>query len=369
MGAFLLLTGPVLMPETLFRPPLLTFPEQEKNPLSIRAKALIFADPLSSRILDDIERIAPSIAPVLINGETGTGKELVARHVHQVSGRSGPFVAVNCGAISETLAEAELFGHEAGAYTGAAGSRTGWFEAAHKGTLFLDEIGDLPLPLQVKLLRVLQEHEVVRVGARKPIAIDIRLVAATNVDLAQAVQAGHFRQDLYYRLNVVNLKIPALRQRIGDIQPLAEYFLKVYAQKLGLKIPRLSTTSIQALQAYSWPGNIRELENVMHFALLIAASDLILPEHLKFTGDAFNPTSAPNPNDQNPWSIIEQQVATLLKQPAEDLFQSLEALIVHTAYRHSRYNQVRSAELLGVTRNVLRTLLKRHGLLTDQQPA
>lgn len=354
------------MPPSLLTPPLLTFPEQEKNPLSIRAKALIFADPQSSRILDDVERIAPSIAPVLINGETGTGKELVARHVHQKSGRSGPFIAVNCGAISETLAEAELFGHEAGAYTGAVGSRTGWFEAANRGTLFLDEIGDLPLPLQVKLLRVLQEHEVVRVGARKPIPIDVRLVAATNLDLAQAVQAGHFRQDLYYRLNVVNLKIPALRQRLGDILPLAEYFVKLYAQKLNFRIPKISPAAIQALQAYGWPGNIRELENVMHFALLITSGEFILPEHLKFTGDPLNFRS-PEPVDSSPMAIIEQQLLNLLKQPGPELYQSLEALIVKTAYRHSRFNQVRSAEQLGVTRNVLRTLLKRHGLLSEQE--
>ncbi|HSC79223.1 MAG TPA: sigma 54-interacting transcriptional regulator [Chitinolyticbacter sp.] len=347
-------------------PPLLTFPDAEKNsPLSIRAKALVFADPQSRRVLAEVERVAPSEAPVLVHGETGTGKELVARHVHHISGRRGPFVAVNCGAISENLAEAELFGHEAGAYTGAVGSRTGWFEAANGGTLFLDEIGDLPLALQVKLLRVLQEREVVRVGARKPTPIDVRLVAATNVDLAQAVQAGHFRQDLYYRLNVVGITIPPLRQRQGDILPLAEYFLGIYAQKLGLGIPAISDASSEALKRYSWPGNIRELENVIHFALLVSSGQAIHPQHLRFTGDVLGGTSD-TPTATNPLAAIEHHLRQLFSRPGEHLFDDLEALIVRSAYTHTRYNQVRSAELLGVTRNVMRTLLKRYELLPDQ---
>ncbi|MGL4605405.1 MAG: sigma-54 interaction domain-containing protein, partial [Iodobacter sp.] len=243
--------------------PLLTFPDQIHNPLSIRARALVFADPQSRHLLQEAEQVAPSEAPVLIHGETGTGKELVARHIHLISGRKGPFVALNCGAISETLAESELFGHEAGAFTGATGSKAGWFEAANGGTLFLDEIGDLPLTLQVKLLRVLQEHEVVRVGARKPTPIHIRLVAASNVNLAEAVKAGHFRQDLFYRLNVVSLTIPPLRQRPADIQPLADYFLNLYAKKTGFSVPVLTETSLLALHHYHWPGNIRELENIM----------------------------------------------------------------------------------------------------------
>ncbi|UXY16080.1 sigma 54-interacting transcriptional regulator [Chitiniphilus purpureus] len=355
------------MPETS-SPPLLTFPEAERNsPLSIRAKALVFADPHSRRVLAEVERIAPSEAPVLVHGETGTGKELVARHVHHISGRRGPFLAVNCGAISENLAEAELFGHEAGAYTGAVGSRAGWFESANGGTLFLDEIGDLPLALQVKLLRVLQEREVVRVGARKPTPIDVRLVAATNVDLAQAVQAGHFRQDLYYRLNVVGITIPPLRQRQGDILPLAEYFLGIYAQKLGLAVPQIGETSAEALKRYSWPGNIRELENVIHFALLVSSGREIRPEHLRLTSQ----TAAGREDDpgaaRSPLAVIEQQLRQLFAQPGGQLFSDLEGLIVRSAYQHTRYNQVRSAELLGVTRNVMRTLLKRYDLLPDQE--
>ena len=197
----------------------LTLPQSPSAPLSIRAKALVFHDPVSLQLLAQVERVACSDATALIIGETGTGKELVARHLHHCSGRQGPFVAVNCGAFSESLIDAELFGHESGAYTGATGARAGWFEAANGGTLFLDEIGDLPLALQVKLLRVLQERQVVRLGSRKAIPLDVRLVAATNIDLARAVEAQHFRADLYYRLSVATLVLPALRQRPGDILP------------------------------------------------------------------------------------------------------------------------------------------------------
>jgi len=212
------------------------------QPLSVRAKALVFSDPISKKLLEYIERIAPSEAPVLIGGETGTGKELVARHIHLLSGRKGPFLAVNCGAISDHLVESELFGHEAGSFTGAAGKREGWFEAANGGTLFLDEIGDLPLAMQVKLLRVLQEREVVRIGSRKAIPVDVRLVAATNVDLDHAVSAGHFRSDLLYRINIAHVRLPPLRVRPGDILPLAEYFLKSYSQRMGTTKPNFSST-------------------------------------------------------------------------------------------------------------------------------
>jgi len=213
---------------------MLTLPETVAGPLSVRAKALVFEDPLSRALLARIERIAPSDAPVLVTGETGTGKELVARQVHALSFRAArPFVAVNAGAFSESLAESELFGHEKGAFTGAHSAKAGWFEAAHGGTLFLDEIGDLPMPLQVKLLRVLQEQEVTRVGSRRAIPIDVRLIAATNVDLQAAIAAGQFREDLLYRLKVSSLSLPPLRDRPGDIPALAQHFLDRYARTRG----------------------------------------------------------------------------------------------------------------------------------------
>lgn len=197
---------------------LLTLPPSPALATSIRATAQVFEDPKSQALLAHLQQVAPSDASVLIIGETGTGKELVARHIHNLSARRNrPFVAVNCGAFSESLVEAELFGHEKGAFTGALSAKAGWFEEANGGTLFLDEIGDLPMAIQVKLLRVLQEREVVRLGSRKSIPIDVRVLAATNVQLEKAINAGHFREDLYYRLDVVNLELSPLRDRPGDI--------------------------------------------------------------------------------------------------------------------------------------------------------
>lgn len=376
------------------QPVLLSLEGGNAQPLSVRAKALVFSDPVSAKLLEYIERIAPSDAPVLINGETGTGKELVARHIHLLSGRKGPFLAVNCGAISDQLAESELFGHEAGSFTGAVGKREGWFEAANEGTLFLDEIGDLPLPMQVKLLRVLQEKEIVRIGSRKSIPINVRLVVATNVDLDYAVTAGHFRRDLLYRINIAQVKLPPLRERPGDVLPLAEHFLKTYTQRMGYRQPQFSASAIELLLTYSWPGNIRELENVVHFALLVSSGDKIEPAHLKVTG-GWN-TGAQNQNHQallsanqqntprdaqitqppvtqnssgggdDPMTAIAKQLRRLFTEYGDGQhFDNLESLIVHEAFAFARNNQVHTSALLGISRNVMRTLLKRHGLLVD----
>lgn len=336
--------------------------------VTIRAKALVFVDPVSREIHKYLEHVAPSEAPVLIIGETGTGKELVARHIHELSGRKGPFVAVNCGAISETLADSELFGHETGAFTGATMRREGWFESANGGTLFLDEIGDLPLALQVKLLRVLQEREVVRLGSRKSIPVDIRLVAATNVDLADAVSAGLFRLDLLYRLNIAQLRLPPLRERPKDILPLAVHFLGVYSQRLKRARPEISEAAGLALESYSWPGNIREVENVIHFALLVARESEIRPEHLKLNGisSAGAQNAGVGTPKLTPIERITSGLQALLEEPGDNLFNELERLIVDEAFRRSRYNQVRAASALGISRNVLRTLLKKHGYLSDK---
>jgi DNA-binding NtrC family response regulator len=363
-------------------PVLLAFENGAPQPLSIRARALVFSDPASQKLLEYIERLAPSEAPVLINGETGTGKELVARHIHQVSGRKGPFLAVNCGAISENLAESELFGHEAGSFTGAAGRREGWFESANGGTLFLDEIGDLPLPLQVKLLRVVQEREVVRVGARKPLPVDVRLITATNVDLDQAVAAGHFRRDLHYRLNIAQVKLPPLRERLNEIIPLARHFIGLYAHKMGIEVPALTPASEKILLHYPWQGNIRELENVVHFALLIAPGPEIRPEHLKITfasaPAATHGESVPReipalraeePSAPSPDKIlggITEHLRQMFAHSTPRLFDRVEGLIVQEAFQHAGRNQVHAAALLGVTRNVMRTLLKRYGLIGGQ---
>jgi DNA-binding NtrC family response regulator len=334
---------------------------------SSAAKALICADPASRRLLAYIEKLAPSDAPVLIVGETGTGKELVAQHIHQLSGRKGPFLAVNCGAISDQLAESELFGHEAGSFTGSVGRREGWFEAADGGTLFLDEVGDLPLTMQVKLLRVLQEREVVRIGSRKPIPVDVRLVAATSVDLQHAVSVGQFRRDLFYRLNTAQVRLPALRERPGDVLPLAEHFLAAHCRRMNRPPSTLSISAVSALLSHSWPGNIRELENVIHFALLMANGTEIQPEHLKVRDwpgtDDSGPTFAAMSLD--PLEAIAAQLRRAFLNPTDSLYDDLERLIVSETYQHCSNNQVQSAALLGISRNVLRTLLKRHGLLSD----
>ncbi|WP_166358364.1 sigma 54-interacting transcriptional regulator [Pseudomonas akapageensis] len=260
--------------------PLLTFPEADKSPLSIRAKALVFVDPRSRQLREELEQLAPSALPVLIRGETGTGKELLARQIHRASDRAGLFVSVNCGAISPTYADAELFGYSAGAYSGSASSRAGWFGSANGGTLYLDEIGDLPLPIQIKLLAALENHEVTRVGAQQPSPVDVRLVAASSIDLAQAVAVGKFHERLYHYLREGHLLLPALRERVGDILPLAEYFVGIYSQRLNLAVPLISESAQALLEQHSWPGNTRELENVIHFALLVSSGDEILPEHL-----------------------------------------------------------------------------------------
>ncbi|HSW09235.1 sigma-54 interaction domain-containing protein [Aquabacterium sp.] len=365
---------------------LLTLPESPAGALSIRAKALLFHDPRSAALLEQAERIARSEATVLINGETGTGKELIARHLHTQSGRKGPFLAVNCGAFSETMIDAELFGHETGAYTGAVQSRAGWFEAANGGTLFLDEIGDLPLALQVKLLRVLQERQVVRLGSRRSIPLDVRLVAATNIDLREAVAAQHFRADLYYRLSVATLALPALRERPGDILPLARHFVGVYGPRLSCSGALLAPEAQQALLDYAWPGNIRELENVIHFALIVCRDGIVQAGDLKLVPSLARaaPTPATPAATTEPAASTEhadpasadpaapgaaQQLATLASsllaaRPAQ-LLHKLEAALVHAAFAQTGENQVQSARLLGVTRNTMRTLLKRHGLLDD----
>jgi len=347
--------------------PVLTLAAHENSRADIRAKALLFADARSQQLLAQAELVANSSVPVLIQGETGTGKELLARHLHNRSGRKGPFVAVNGAAINENLAESEFFGHEAGSFTGAAARREGWFEAANGGTLFLDEIGDLPLALQVKLLRVLQEREVVRVGGRKPIAIDVRLVTATHVDLQSAISAGRFREDLFYRLNIVTLAIPPLRDRPDDILPLARHFLGQFAREQQREVQRLSAEATERLLAHSWPGNIRELENVLLSAALLADGHSIEAQHLQLR-------SRPNlPNRSEPaidplWQSIQQQLSELLERGDEGLMARWEGLLLETTLHRHRYNQVHSADRLGISRHALRTLMKRYDLLPNARP-
>ncbi|WP_019880624.1 MULTISPECIES: sigma-54-dependent Fis family transcriptional regulator [unclassified Methylophilus] len=345
---------------------LLTLPNSRALTTSIRATAQVFEDPKSIALLSRIQQIAPSDANVLIIGETGTGKELIARHVHALSKRKGkPFVAVNCGAFSDTLVESELFGHEKGAFTGAFVAKAGWFEAANGGTLFLDEIGDLPLSIQVKLLRVLQEREVVRLGARKSTPIDVRLVAATNVRLEEAVQAGNFREDLFYRLRVAHLELPTLRNRPGDILPLAEYFVSEYTRRLGYAEIRLDDSAKQKLVQHSWPGNIRELENVIHHSLLICRNNLVRSEDLHLSSISLHRPKqehTPQAGSHAP-DLLEEALQQLFESGKPQLYDYFEDALVRAAYHHCHHNQVQTAKLLGLSRNVLRAKLIKMGAI------
>src|ERR1700723_2488527 len=342
--------------------PLLSFPGPPAVPLSLRASALVFEDVKSKTLLERMHLIGPSTANVLVTGETGTGKELIARHVHRLSPRGdGPFVAVNCGAFSESLVESELFGHERGSFTGATVARAGWFEAARGGTLFLDEIGDLPFSMQVKLLRVLQERQVVRLGSRSPVAIDVRVVAATNVNLEDAVAAGRFREDLYYRLQVATLHIAPLRERPGDILPLAQYFLGVYGERLGLKGPGLSAEAMDVLvSGHSWPGNTRELENVIHHALLVCRENVVRSDDLRLSALGLRiATSGPGRPDK----ALRDALLALFEDGRPDLYAEIETAITRTAYEFCHRNQVQTARLLGISRNIVRAKLMQCGEL------
>ena len=343
---------------------LLTLPPNPALAISIRATAQVFEDPKSKALLAHLKQIAPSDASVLIIGETGTGKERVARHIHGLSERRHqPFVAVNCGAFAESLVEAELFGHEKGAFTGALNAKAGWFEEANGGTLFLDEIGDLPMPIQVKLLRVLQEREVVRLGSRKSTPIDVRVLAATNVQLEKAINAGHFREDLYYRLDVVNLQLPPLRERPGDIVPLVRHFIDTYRLRLGYGPIRISVDAEHKLKSYSWPGNIRELENVIHHTLLICRDGVIQRDDLRLSNLRFERQHEPQPADESAEALLLKAFHTLFEEQAGALHEKVEDALLRAAYRFSHCNQVHTAALLGLTRNVIRTRLIKIGEL------
>ncbi|MFO1419057.1 MAG: sigma 54-interacting transcriptional regulator [Methylotetracoccus sp.] len=341
--------------------PLLSFPNPSAMSLSVRASALVFEDPSSQALLERIKLVAPSEINVLIVGETGTGKELVARHVHALSyRRNASFLAVNCGALSENLIESELFGHEKGAFTGAISAKQGWFEAASGGTLFLDEVGDLPHAMQVKLLRVLQEREVVRIGSHKPIPIDVRLIAATNVRLEEAVVAGRFREDLYYRLKVAPLELLPLRKRPGDIMPLAEHFAGFYGHRLGCSEHRFSEEARQSLLEHPWPGNIRELENVIHQSLLVACNNTIRPADLNLSHFQGRESASRRGAELEDF---EQMFDSLFELGLPDLYDKIEQAILRAAYRHSHSNQLRTARLLGLSRHVVRARLLQHGIL------
>jgi len=335
---------------------------------SSKTQALMFCATRSQLALQQLERVAPTEATVLIVGETGTGKELAARQIHELSRVPGPFIAFNCAAVSESLVEAELFGHEAGAFTGAPRARAGWFEAASGGTLFLDEIGDMPLSLQARLLRVLQERQVVRLGSRKPIPVSMRVVAATNVDLGAAVQARQFRRDLYYRLNVAVIRMLPLRERRGDVLPLARHFLEVYRHSLSRSIERvgLSAAAERLLLTHDWPGNIRELENIIHVGLIMSRDGMIDVADLRLPGSVGARARREDTSHGDALDGLGLGMRRLLDTDRSDVYEEIERLLLTTAFEHCSRNQVQTARRLGVSRNVVRAQLKRFGLLGQE---
>lgn len=269
---------------------------------------LVGTSPQIQQVFSIIDKIAATDAPVLILGESGTGKELVSRALHGRSRRkNGPFVAINCAAIPETLLESELFGHEKGAFTGAHTQRKGRIELSDRGTLFLDEIGDLPLPLQVKILRFLQEHTIERIGGRKEIVIDTRVIAATNTDLDQAIRDGRFREDLFYRLGVVKVQVPPLRDREGDIQLLAVSFMRKYAAENRKRILGFTQKALNALKNHRWPGNVRELENRIRRAVIMIQSSKISDQDLELeTQEKFGKTTLREARERTDRELILQ---------------------------------------------------------------
>jgi DNA-binding NtrC family response regulator len=324
------------------------------------SNAMIARDPSMRPIIELAEKIAPSDASVLITGESGTGKEVMARFIHRKSKRANQnFVSLNCAAIPENLLESELFGHEKGAFTGAIARRIGKFEEANGGTLLLDEISEMDLRLQAKLLRAVQEREIDRVGGTQPVKIDIRLLATSNRDLEAEVKAKRFREDLYYRLNVVSLPLPALRERPADIQALAEHFAQKYATANGLPPRPLAAATIQMLTTHYWRGNVRELENAMHRAVLLSRGTEISPESIVLSGQNFAPeTNAP--------TAIAAQIAGRSpdsgapnKQVGRTVADVERDLIIDTL-EHTLGNRTHAANILGISIRTLRNKLKQY---------
>jgi len=341
---------------TAFKPQLTI--EEHKDSIVGKSEAM-------QQVFKLIGRVSHSDAPVMITGESGSGKELVARAIHNFSERNSKnFVAINCAAIPEQLLESELFGHEKGAFTGAVTQRIGRFEQSQGGTMFLDEIGDMPLSLQAKMLRILQDGEFSRVGGSEVLKGNVRIIAATNRNLEHEVSERKFREDLFYRLNVVRIQLPPLRQRVEDIRILAEYFLKKVALQKHLPHLQLSEEAVCALENYLWPGNVRELENTIQRAAVLATSDIIMPKDVPL-GALETATSSTSNQPAGPISL-ETAIETLLKcaqaDPTVELLPWVEREFTKHAMHVTRGNQVRAAKLLGITRATLRKRCEQFGI-------
>jgi two-component system response regulator PilR (NtrC family) len=336
--------------------------EQEKELLegelkrSLNFGMIVGNSPAMQHIYKMIRQVSKTKTNVLITGESGTGKELIARAIHLESDRRGqPFVAINCGGIPETLMESELFGHKKGSFTGAIQDKPGLFQEAHRGTIFLDEIGELSLPIQVKLLRAVQEKTVRPVGGTEDVSVDIRIVSATNKNLEKEVIAGKFREDLFYRLNVIEIKVPALRDRKADLKPLAQHFLEKYAREMGKEISKLSSYALDMMLKYDFPGNVRELENLLERSVALSTTNIILPDSLALSVH------------KRRWieGIKDRRfdVDEVSKGVALDaILEEIEAAYLKKALDCSRGNKNRAAELLGISFRSLRYRLEKLNL-------
>jgi DNA-binding NtrC family response regulator len=314
--------------------------------------------PAMLEVFEQIRRFASCDVPVLITGESGTGKELVARAIHDRSRRAaGPYVALNCAAVPASLIASELFGYEKGAFTGATGRKHGHIEHAHRGTLFLDEIGDMPIDLQGVLLRFLQEGEILRVGGRQPIKVDVRVVAATNVRLRDAIAARRLREDLYYRLNVLSLHLPPLRERDGDVEVLATYFLREIARELGRELLGFTPAATEALLSYAWPGNVRELIATTRRAVVLANGPRI-----ELTDLRLEPAEPAPPVRAKPAARHGRQ---LTARPERGSQAERDAIV--QALQESQFNMTRAARALGVSRATLYRMLQRNRIELAQQ--
>lgn len=304
---------------------------------------LVGNSPVMLRIYDLIRQVAQTRTSVLISGESGTGKELIARAIHEQSDRSSePFIVINCGGIPENLMESELFGHVKGAFTGAAHDKKGLFEEADKGTVFLDEIGELSLSLQVKLLRAVQQRSFKAVGGNRDIKVDIRIMSATNKNLEEEVISGRFREDLFYRLNVIEVKVPPLRERKEDLRPLAQHFLEKYSRELGKEIAKLSSYAIDLLNKYDFPGNIRELENIMERSVALSNTNILLPESLALS------IHKKQGSDLSTTSLVDlDDVADGIQ--LDEILANVERAFVNKALELSHGNKSKAAKMLGIS--------------------
>ncbi len=338
--------------------------EQEKESIddqlkkTIHFKKIVGNSPAMMHIFKMIRQVAPTRTNVLVTGESGTGKELIARAIHEESERApNPFVAINCGGIPETLMESELFGHVKGSFTGATQDKKGLFEAAHKGTVFLDEIGELNMPLQVKLLRAVQEKTVKPVGSNQDIEVDCRIISATNKNLAKEVIEGNFREDLFYRLNVIEIKVPPLRERKGDLKALAQHFLDKYSHEMGKEIKKISSYAVDLLNKYDFPGNVRELENLMERSVALTSTNIILPESLALSVHKRRWIEGV---EGKRYDLDEVQKGVAL----DVILREIEYAYLQKALEISDGNKNRAAELLGIT---FRSFRHRLGKMADDK--